>query len=190
MKEWGLTFKASNWKKTQKQDILSDLLADTTDWCSRLHTHVKPSLSCRFNTRLSAFRYTLFWDCATCRPNAHSREDRFKTAGVPVLIQNRSFKTFVSAHTKQTQQFPSEQKTVKLLQFRWRGLRGHTADCQMTCCHVTGAGQRLEKTVSASGFQISSAQALWRPLVDDMDHAEAAVTEGTLHNTSVPNKAA
>lgn len=28
-------------------------------------THLKLSRSCRFRTRLSAFRYTLFWDCDT-----------------------------------------------------------------------------------------------------------------------------
>lgn len=32
-------------------------------------TYLKLSWSCRFRTKLSALRYTLFWDCATCRLN-------------------------------------------------------------------------------------------------------------------------
>lgn len=49
---------------------------------STLRTHLKLSRSCRLRTRLSALRYTLFWDCATCRWVKHTHNTQVRKQSI------------------------------------------------------------------------------------------------------------
>lgn len=58
-------------------ETVSRCISESAQWLSAT-THLKLSLSCRFSTRLSALRYTLFWDCATWRRVKHRRHNNIR----------------------------------------------------------------------------------------------------------------
>lgn len=49
---------------------------------SPVRTHLKLSRSCRLRTRLSALKYTLFWDCATCRWAKHTHNTQVRKQSI------------------------------------------------------------------------------------------------------------